>query len=159
MSNHRHHYYQTCLHNVMCCTMYVNDAHGRFEPCKFAYFVSFDISVIHMKTHTHTHSSCTLSNSIWNLLSFIIASPPFYHTVIISITRFRLQFSILLVLLHSYNPHNNNPAAMNSTFYAWMLGIILCDACLPFCNHYCSTTITHTRAHFNLYSLSIFFSL
>lgn len=49
-------------------------------------------------------------------------------------------------VMRSSNPHNNNPAAMNPTLYAWMLGIILCDACLPFRNHYYCTANTSTNA-------------
>lgn len=130
------------------CTL----THGRFEPCKFAYFVSFDISVTHI--HTHTHTCCTLSNSIFGIcshsLSLLLSS---LVCLLACLFVLGINFPRFVRVMHSCNPHNNNnPAAMNSTFYAWMLGIILCDACLPFCDHYYSTAHTHTRTRARIHT-------
>lgn len=101
----------------MLCAVRERDAHGRrFVPRKFAYFVSFDISVTHACIH------------------------------IVYLIEQYLEFAIIHCM-RSCNPHNNNPAAMNSTLYARMPGIILCDACLPFCNHHYSTANTSTNVH------------
>lgn len=115
---------------IMLCAVRERDAHGRrFVPRKFAYFVSFDISVTRMHTHSVPY------RTVFGICSHSLSPSPFFHA------------HSIIHCMRSCNPHDNNPAAMNSTLYAWMPGIILCDACLPFCDHHYSTANTSTNVH------------